>query len=45
MPVDRILSLTDMRRLQVRSTYIVLVDAVTNLFRGQTPDLAWLRQW
>ena len=42
--VERILSLKEACRLQTQSTYTVLVDAVTNLFRGQPPDLAWLRQ-
>ena len=42
--VERILSLKETCRLQTQSTYTVLVDAVTNLFRGQSPDLAWLRQ-
>lgn len=42
--VERLLSLTETCHLQAQSTYAVLVDAVTNLFRGQPPDLAWLRQ-
>ena len=42
--VERILSLKATCRLQARATYAVLVDAVTNLFRGQPPDLVWLRQ-
>jgi transposase len=42
--VERILSLKETCRLQAQSTYTVLVDVVTNLFRGQPPDLAWLRQ-
>jgi len=42
--VERILSLKDTCRLQTQSTYAVLVDAVTNLFMGQPPDLAWLRR-
>jgi transposase len=41
--VERILSLKETCRLQTRSTYTVLVDAVTKLFMGQPPDLAWLR--
>jgi len=40
--VERILSLKETCRLQAQSTYTVLVDAVTNLFRGQPPDLAWI---
>jgi transposase len=42
--VERILSLQETCRLQAQSTYAVLVDAVTNLFRRQPPELAWLRQ-
>src|ERR687887_418353 len=41
--VERILSLKETCRLQARSTYQVLVDAVTRFFHGQPPDLAWLR--
>jgi transposase len=39
---ERILTLKETCRLQAQSTYTVLVDAVTNLFRGQPPDLAWI---
>ena len=42
--VERILSLKETCRLQARSTYAVLVDAVSNLFTGQPPDVAWLAQ-
>ena len=42
--VERILSLKETCRLQTQSTSAVLVDAVTNLFMGQPPDLAWLRR-
>ena len=42
--VERIFSLKETCRLQAQSTYAVLVDAVTNLFRRQPPDLAWVRQ-
>ena len=42
--VERILSLKETCRLQARSTYAVLVDAVSNLFTGQLPDVAWLAQ-
>ena len=42
--VARLLSLKETCRLQAQSTYAVLVEAVTKLFRGQPPDLAWLRQ-
>jgi transposase len=40
--VERILSLKETCRLQVRSTYAVLVDAVRCYFYGQLPDTAWL---
>jgi transposase len=42
--VERILSRKETCRLRAQSTYALLVVAVTNLFRGQPPDLAWLRQ-
>jgi transposase len=40
--VERILSLKETCRLQARSTYAVLVDAVRCSFYGQLPDTAWL---
>jgi transposase len=40
--VERILSLRETCRLQARSTYTVLVDAVTRFFYGQPPDLSWI---
>jgi transposase len=40
--VERILSLKETCRLQARSTYMVLVDAVASLFQGQQPDLSWI---
>jgi transposase len=40
--VERILSLKETCRLQVRSTYAVLVDAVRCSFYGQLPDTTWL---
>jgi len=40
--VERILSLKETCRLQARSTYAVLEDAVTRFFHGQPPDLSWL---
>jgi transposase len=40
--VERILSLKETCRLQARSTYAVLVDAVRCYFHGQLPDTAWL---
>ena len=42
--VERILSLKETCRLQARSTYAILVDAVSHLFSGQPPDVAWLGQ-
>lgn len=42
--VERILSLKETCRLQARSSYEVLVDAVSCLFQGQQPDLAWITQ-
>ena len=40
--VERILSLKETCRLQARSTYNVLVDAVAGFFHGQQPDLSWI---
>ena len=40
--VERILSLKETCRLQARSTYTMLVDAVTRFFHGQQPDLSWI---
>jgi transposase len=40
---ERILSLKETCRLRARSTYTVLVDAVSRCFHGQQPDLAWLQ--
>lgn len=40
--VERILSLKETCRLQARSTYTVLVEAVSSLFAGRQPDLAWI---
>ena len=42
--VERILSLRETCRLRARATYEVLVDAVTSLFTGRQPDLAWIGQ-
>jgi transposase len=41
--VERILSLKETCRLRAVSTYPVLVDAMTSLFTGQQPHLAWLQ--
>lgn len=40
--VERILSLIETCRLQARSTYAVLVDAIRCYFHGQLPDTIWL---
>jgi transposase len=42
--VERILSLKETCRLQARSTYTVLVEAVSSLFTGRQPELAWISQ-
>jgi transposase len=42
--VERILSLRETCRLHARSTYESLVEAVSSLFTGQPPDLAWIGQ-
>src|SRR5262249_48603649 len=39
--VERLLSLRETCRLQARSTYTVLVAALTRFFHGQQPDLSW----
>ena len=40
--VERILSLKETCRLRARSTYTVLVEAVTSFFQGRQPDLSWI---
>jgi len=40
--VERILSLKETCRLQARSTYEVLVDAVSSLFTNRQPALGWI---
>ena len=42
--VERILSLKETCRLRARSTYTVLVDAITRFFHGQQPDLSWINE-
>jgi transposase len=42
--VERILSLKETCRLQARTTYAVLVDAVRSFFHGQQPDLSWITE-
>jgi transposase len=40
--VERILSLRETCRLQTKSTYTVLVEAVTSFFQDHQPDLSWI---
>jgi transposase len=40
--VERILSLRETCRLRAKSTYTVLVEAMTSFFQGQPPDLSWI---
>jgi transposase len=42
--VERILSLKETCRLHARATYVVLVDAITSFFQGQSPDLSWITE-
>lgn len=42
--VERILSLRQTCRLQGKSTFEVLTDAVRCYFKQQTPELGWIRQ-
>jgi transposase len=42
--VERILSLRQTARLKNRSTFDILVDAVTSYFKEQHPDLLWIQQ-
>ena len=42
--VERILSLKETCRLRARATYTVLVDAITDFFHGQQPDLSWINE-
>lgn len=42
--VERILTLRQTCRLQGKSTYEILVDAMENYFKDQQPDLQWIRQ-
>jgi len=42
--VERILSLRQTCRLRSKSTFPVLVDAMTAYFKEQSPDLAWISQ-
>jgi transposase len=42
--VERILSLRETCRLRARSTYTVLVDALTSFFHGHQPDLSWITE-
>ena len=40
--VERILSLRETCRLRAKSTYTVLVEAVTSFFQDHQPDLSWI---
>src|SRR5262249_48476901 len=40
--VERLLSLRETCCLQAKSTYTVLVEALTSFFHGQPPDLSWI---
>jgi len=42
--VERILSLRQTCRLHAKSTFEVLVEAISCFFREQEPDLSWIRQ-
>ncbi len=42
--VERILSLRQTCRLQRKSTFAVLVEAMDSYFKEQDPDLAWIQQ-
>ena len=42
--VERILSLRQTCRLHGKSTFEVLVDAISCFFKGHRPDLSWIRQ-
>ena len=41
--VERIISLRQTCRLQNKSSYIVLVEAMDSFFKDQEPDLEWIR--
>jgi hypothetical protein len=40
--VERILSLRETCRLQAKSTYTVLVEAMISFFHGPPPDRSWI---
>jgi len=42
--VERILSLRQTCRLRGQQTFPVLVEAITSYFKGQHPDIAWIKQ-
>jgi len=42
--VERILSIRETCRLQTKSTYTVLVEAMTSLFHGQPPAFSWITE-
>jgi len=43
--VERVLSLRPMCRIRGRPTFPLLVDAVSCLFTGESPDLSWITQY
>jgi transposase len=42
--VERVLSLRHTRRIRGRPTFSILVEAVSCLFKGESPDLRWITQ-
>lgn len=42
--VERVLSLRHTCRIRGRPTFLILVEAVACLFKGETPDLSWITQ-
>jgi len=42
--VERIISLRQTCRLQMRSSFGVLLDALDSYFKERHPDLAWIQQ-
>jgi transposase len=42
--VERTLSLRETCRLQAKSTYTVLVEAMTSFFHSQPPDPTWINE-
>jgi transposase len=42
--VERVLSLRHTCRIRGRPTFSLLVEAVSCLFKGESPDLSWITQ-